>query len=329
MQLNRDGSTLYVGGDFTSVGGQQRNHLAALNTVTGGATVWNPDVDGTAPGTTVYDMALATAGDLLYVGGAFETIGGETRNNIGAIDVESGTHTNWDPSADGIVYAVELSGDTLLIGGDFHNLNTNSQNVVRSRLAALDTLKSVDSATPWTPAADATVRDMVIAGNTLYIGGDFRNINDSGFTRPRDYLAAIDTSANAFNVLSWNPGADNNVYALALTNDALFIGGDFTTISGVSRNRLAAVDFVNGAPLPWWDLQADATVQHLGITGSGDRMVIAGDFRQITTTTPTTYLRRGLTAVDVGFPHVITNPPAGAYQSSPQPVTMSCIDTPN
>src|ERR1019366_2266097 len=32
------GSTLYVGGYFTSIGGQPRNHLAALQTTTGNAT---------------------------------------------------------------------------------------------------------------------------------------------------------------------------------------------------------------------------------------------------------------------------------------------------
>jgi hypothetical protein len=33
----------YIGGNFTSIGGQQRNGLAALNATTGQATAWNPD----------------------------------------------------------------------------------------------------------------------------------------------------------------------------------------------------------------------------------------------------------------------------------------------
>ncbi len=337
MQLSGDGTTLYVGGEFTSVGGQPRNHIAALNTETGAAYPWNPDINGTTSTTAAYDIELSAAGDLLYVGGAFETIGGVTRNNLGAISVEDGDVAAWDPSADGAVYTIQLSGDTLLVGGDFLNMNTNGQNISRMRLAALNTEEDVDNATPWAPAADATVRDMALAGSTLYIGGDFTQINDSGFTRSRNYLAALDTAANAFNLLGWNPDANGRVHAIALTDDAVFVGGDFTSIGGATpRERLAALDFLDGNPLAWWDLRASsavpagasATVRHLGISEVGDRMIISGDFREITTTAPTTtYLRQGLTAVDIAFPHMVTNPPAGAYQVA-QSVTMSCIDVP-
>ena len=45
--LLQDGSggALFAGGDFISLGGAERNGLAALNTATGEATSWNPDVD--------------------------------------------------------------------------------------------------------------------------------------------------------------------------------------------------------------------------------------------------------------------------------------------
>ncbi len=35
---------IYVGGFFTSIGGQNRNSLAALDLTTGMATAWNPNV---------------------------------------------------------------------------------------------------------------------------------------------------------------------------------------------------------------------------------------------------------------------------------------------
>jgi hypothetical protein len=332
--LSADGTTIFVAGDFTSVGGQSRNHLAALNTTSGSAWTWNPDVDGSALGTTIHDIELSPGEDLFYVAGLFETIGGVTRNNIGAINVISGAASEWNPSVDGTVYSLALRGSEIFIGGEFQNVNTNSQNVVRSYLAGLSTTLMIDNALQWAPAVDAPVRAMALAGTTLYVGGDFRNINDSGFTKTRDYLAAIDTSANAFNVLNWAPSANDSVYSLALTDDAIFVGGDFTTINSLPRERLAALDFVDGVPLPWWDLRADATVRHLGIGSADDRMVIAGDFRKITTTASmapllTEHLRQGLTVVDVGFPYVVTNPPAGAFNSAPVlNVKFSCIDLP-
>ena len=326
--VSNDGTTIFVAGDFTSVGGQSRNHLAALNTTSGSAWTWNPDVDGSTLGTTIHDIELSPGEEILYVAGLFETVGGASRNNIGAINVIGGGASEWDPSVDGAVYSLALRGSEIFIGGEFQNVNTNSQNVVRSHLAGLSTTLMVDNALQWAPAVDAPVRAMALAGTTLYVGGDFRNINDSGFTKTRNYLAAIDTSANAFNVLNWAPGANDSVYALALTDDAIFVGGDFTTINSLPRERLAALDFVDGVPLPWWDLRGDATVRHLGIGSADDRMVITGDLRKITTTASSVpLLRQGLTVVDVGFPYVVANPPAGAF-SEAQDIKLSCIDLP-
>ncbi len=335
MALSADGDTLYVGGDFTSVGGQSRNHIAALKTATGSAWGWDPNIDGSSSTTTVHDIELSPDEGVLYVAGEFETIGGTARNNVGAIDVTSGGGTEWDPSVGGVVYTIALNDNALFIGGDFANINTNGQNIFRSHLAALNTAQEINNALAWAPAVDGPVYGMANAGSTLYIGGDFRFINDGGLTQARDYLAAIDTSANAFNLLSWKPLANGKVEAIALTKDAVFVGGDFTEINTVSRERLAALDFVDGAPLSWWDLRADTTVRHLGINGADERMVIGGDFKQVTATiTPITrYLREGLTAVDVGFPRVVTNPPAGAYKellesATSNDVTVSCIDVP-
>src|SRR5439155_18734229 len=39
-------SVLYVGGSFASIGGQPRICLAAVDTATGLATEWNPELDG-------------------------------------------------------------------------------------------------------------------------------------------------------------------------------------------------------------------------------------------------------------------------------------------
>jgi len=331
--LSYDGSILYVGGSFSAIGGQLRNNLAALNTATGIALAWNPNVNGP-----VHDLKFSPSGELIYVAGAFTQIGGETRNNIGAVNVESGDETAWDPSADGTIYSMELSGDTVYIGGDFLRLNTNGQNVARSRLAAINTLSNVDNAITWAPAADDTVREMALYGTTLYIAGDFLNLNDTGLNRPRGGIAALDTTANAFNVLSWNPDADGAVNAITLTEDAVFVGGDFANVGGEAHGRLAALDFISGQPFSWWNLSADNIVQHLATNNTGDRMIIAGDFTQVTSPGPPVVNSGSrLATVDVGFPHVVANLPPGAYQDpldtgalpADRPsVTLSCIDTP-
>jgi hypothetical protein len=63
------GSTVYVGGAFTSIGGQVRGHIAAIDVATGTPNSWNPNADDDVD-------ALALGGDgTLYAGGAFSSIG--------------------------------------------------------------------------------------------------------------------------------------------------------------------------------------------------------------------------------------------------------------
>ena len=69
------GSTVYVGDDFTSIGGKTRRHLAALKANSAPATPWNPDAsgDGRRP---------RRSGATVYAGGTFDSIdsiGGQTR----------------------------------------------------------------------------------------------------------------------------------------------------------------------------------------------------------------------------------------------------------
>ena len=58
---------MYVGGRFTSIGGQTRNGLAALDASSGAATDWNPNVPTSSPINPV--DAVAVTGSALFAGG--------------------------------------------------------------------------------------------------------------------------------------------------------------------------------------------------------------------------------------------------------------------
>jgi hypothetical protein len=127
------GSTVYVGGYFTRIGGQARNYIAALDTGTGQATDWNPNASGgfgMYPG--VY--ALAISGSTVYVGGLFGSIGGQSRNWIAALDAATGQATAWNPNASGGdtfycgVYALAISGSTVYAGGTFTTIGGQTRN---------------------------------------------------------------------------------------------------------------------------------------------------------------------------------------------------------
>ena len=76
------GSTVYVGGAYTGIGGQTRNYIAAVAASNGAVSAWNPNANSSV-------LALARSGTTIYAGGAFTTIGGTSRNNLAALDTDA------------------------------------------------------------------------------------------------------------------------------------------------------------------------------------------------------------------------------------------------
>jgi hypothetical protein len=112
------GSTLYVGGAFGMIGGQPRRALAALDLWTGVATPWHPAL-------TAWDIvdprvrALAMVDSVLYVGGSFGSIGGQSRICLGGVDTTTGLATDWSPGMDGLLWSLAASGNAIYAGGGF------------------------------------------------------------------------------------------------------------------------------------------------------------------------------------------------------------------
>ncbi len=145
----RSGGILYLAGAFSSVGGQARSNIAAVDASSGSLiTGFNPGVDGT-----VYAMAASPDGGTLYIGGFFNSVGGESRENLAALALPSGAPGPLNPQPYGTVYALALSpaGSVLYLGGSF--LYLAGSGVQRSRLAALDTASGGSRTSTAPPAA--------------------------------------------------------------------------------------------------------------------------------------------------------------------------------
>src|SRR5262245_27443563 len=150
------GTTVYAGGGFTAIGGQARNHIAALDAATGLATSWDPNAgecvhdegcevcgnpcglaplsvsDGCDPedirwwNNTVCPRVNALAGNDAGVstGGEFSTMGGQLRGSLAMLDPATGLATGADQIS-GRVYALASSGSTLYVGGWFTPVPTS------------------------------------------------------------------------------------------------------------------------------------------------------------------------------------------------------------
>src|SRR5262245_24479393 len=99
----------------------------------------------------------------------------------------------------------------------------------------------------WAP--NGVVYSMAIASNTLYLGGSFTKVGPVIVG-----TATIDETTGA--PLPGCPvvgsaGGPGAVYALALDGSGgWYIGGEFTSVDGQPRNRLAHLDAA-GHLLPW------------------------------------------------------------------------------
>jgi hypothetical protein len=101
----------FVGGDFSSFGGQSRAHAAALS-ATFGVTSWNPK-----PSKTV--RALATSGSTVFMAGDFSA--------VRAVSASSGS-TIWSKSTSGgDVHSLLLADGALYAGGLFETYNGTTQ----------------------------------------------------------------------------------------------------------------------------------------------------------------------------------------------------------
>lgn len=132
-------NTVYAGGWFTSIGGQARQSIAALDARTGVATAWNPNTNNDSY--VIY--TLVSSGKTVYVGGGFTTIGGQMRNSIAALDTKTGVAKAWNPNAEcedctvTPINSLALAGHTVYAGGRFTQIN----NVPRASFAALPAVR--------------------------------------------------------------------------------------------------------------------------------------------------------------------------------------------
>jgi hypothetical protein len=140
-------------------------------------------------------------------------------------------------------------------------------------------------------ATDGPVRALALAGDTLYLGGQFQNVNTAlaSLTRARRNAAAVDAATGL--ARAWDPNVDGPVNALAVSADSVFAGGEFANVNGSTvRQRLAAFDRQVGSARVWAP-SADAPVRSLAL--HGPTVFAGGDFATVNGTA-----RRGIAALD-------------------------------
>ena len=193
-------------------------------------------IDGVAWGQLV-------VGDVVYVVGNFNNArpagarAGQQevpRSNILAYDLNTGKLIeDFAPSLNGAGRSLALSedGKTLYVAGEFDKVD----NEWHSRLAAFDISHGHGTLiSSFQPVFSTTVKDIAVAGDTLYVGGYFTTVNK----QKRSRLAALKASTGE--LLDWTASAEGpnaQVYAIEVSPDhsKVVIGGSFSTVNGSSK----------------------------------------------------------------------------------------------
>jgi len=131
IEASPDGSTLYIGGKFTSVNGQPASRLAAVDT----AGQYKPLNGGTpggavSPNGTVRDLELSPDGSTLYMAGLFTQVNDLERLRAAALDLKTQQVTSFAPRVDDEsevrTITVAADGSAIAIGGSFKTVEGSS-----------------------------------------------------------------------------------------------------------------------------------------------------------------------------------------------------------
>jgi hypothetical protein len=271
MDIAPVGDRIYLGGGFDYVGpttgygvglDPSGHRLAAAPLVDGQVSASVPDGAGG-----------------WYIAGEFHHVGGKFRPGAAQVTA-AGKVTAWNPKPRGHVYALAVSGDEVVLGGDLATVGRTA--VQAAGLGAVDKVNGY--AVPgWSASTDRPIRSLVTAGGSLYVGGDFGTVDGQahqGVARLNAVTGALDPT--------FTGRAAGSVDALALSPDGgvLYAGGTFTSASGssgsVARTRLAAYDTISGNPTAWAP-GADGAVAALATDPTTGNLYAGGDFSTVGT----------------------------------------------
>ncbi len=226
----------YVGGTFRFVSGEQQYNLAhvlADGTLDPGFRP-DPVVDADPfPSGSVSSLVLE--GGVLYVGGEFDTVAGAPRQNLAALDANTGAVLPLqatfaypsEPAYVPSVWTILVQGSALYVGGIF----TEVSGQPRSGIVALDA--ATGTVLPW--RADLTDENpnffafpyALAAGSTLYLSGFFDFVRGQA----RDGIAEVTladpvTGAGGEPTL-WAPvePGPNSLYSFDLLVSGSFVYG--------------------------------------------------------------------------------------------------------
>lgn len=269
LLVQPDGAIL-AGGDFTVIGGQNRNHLARLSPIDGSADpAFNPNVDAA-----VHCVVRQPDGKLL-ISGAFTAVGASPQGRVARLNADGSVDAGFAADVTGgttSVLSMALQDDgKIVIVGEF----TAVSGVSRARVARLNTDGSLDPSFNPGTGVNSRVYDVALqADGKIVIGGAFTSYNgQSRFVLAR--LSSTGTLDTTF-----LPALNNVVRAVIVQPDGKIVAtGNFTTANTTAQLRIARLNpdgSLDATPNPAVDAEISATTLL-----SDGRLLVGGVFDHV------------------------------------------------
>jgi trimeric autotransporter adhesin len=169
-----NGSRIYVVGDFTTVDGWPRHHIAAFDTANGALDPnFRPSISARAG-------AVSATNSKVYVGGNFFSVNGVPRVRLAAFGAGNGSLLRWAPTADdNMVTAMVVTPDhsEVVIGGRFlkldgvANYGLGAVNAVTGALVPYAAHKYIRDYSTGVPGTGAGIESLTTDGKQVYGSG--------------------------------------------------------------------------------------------------------------------------------------------------------------
>jgi hypothetical protein len=251
ISASPDGSRIYVGGDFTMVGGASRSKIAAFSRSSGALLSWSPRVSGRVR------PILVTSG-YVYIGGNFTKVFDKALPRLARLNPTSGAvDASWTPRVNQIP------------AGSYD--------------------PSTGGPAKCPPRCSPEVTSLALANTgNIYVGGHFGLVNGVYRNNAAEVTSAggstMAWNPNIFKGTPTNPNQRNFVYGIAVSSRSsshpgrVFLCGDYYLAGNKVSPNLAAVDAVSGAYDTHWRASTDGGTPAC-VLGPGDLLYIGGHFR--------------------------------------------------
>ena len=261
-----DGSTIYIGGEFTSVQGTSRVNFAAVSP-SGALLPWKSNANGSV-------RAFAVSGSTVYMGGAFRKVQTVDRLGLAAINGTNGSLLAWSPSVTipgtttvPIVRGLALANGDVAAVGKFTSANGPGEAPQSEpNQARFDASTGVRK--PWADNYAFLSYGIVTDGTNYYVaaGGPGGSILRYGPTGGQ----------------SWRVSTDGDVQAIGLFEGQVIAGGHFVLTSGKDIPRLAAVSTAGVLDTSWRPNPNGTDSGTWAIAGtSAGRLYVGGGFSAV------------------------------------------------